>query len=287
MHDPMTVAFYIKYPWKSRYKIKDVYVKDSGYRDNFITIWHIDPEKDGTDDSCGWFLRSRHLDKDVLAKIVHEFEFDWDSTFCPSEYDKENGCDDKEDYTPDHRVYNTGWFHPNGQPNFSVTGVTLNMFYKAALQIFESKQKVNGFRYQKKASKYMQKNLFDIMYFAENSCDSLFDGITRKFERGCNEEYTPEKRKERINSMASCIYSYIMRDLRPWYKHPRWHIHHWRIQIHPLQKILRYLFVRCCKCGKRFGYNETPYGSWYGDKVFHSSCDDSCKPLKESKNELM
>lgn len=34
MYDPWTVAFSL-YP--------------------FLTIWHKDPEKDGTDDSCDWF----------------------------------------------------------------------------------------------------------------------------------------------------------------------------------------------------------------------------------------
>lgn len=49
MHDPMTVAFEIKYPWKNG-RLTDLFPK--GYRDPFITIWHVDPEKDGSDDSC-------------------------------------------------------------------------------------------------------------------------------------------------------------------------------------------------------------------------------------------
>ena len=43
MHDPMTVAFEIRYPGKR-----------NGYRDSFITIWHKDPERNGDEDSCGW-----------------------------------------------------------------------------------------------------------------------------------------------------------------------------------------------------------------------------------------
>lgn len=37
MHDPMTVAFEIPRPWP------------------LVTVWHVDPERDGTDDSCDWF----------------------------------------------------------------------------------------------------------------------------------------------------------------------------------------------------------------------------------------
>lgn len=45
MFDPLTVAFEIKYPWKGKGRL---------YRDAFITVWHKDPCKDGSDDSCDW-----------------------------------------------------------------------------------------------------------------------------------------------------------------------------------------------------------------------------------------
>lgn len=46
MYDPLTVAFEIRYPWKSRSEIP------GGYRRVFITIWHVDPEKGGDEASC-------------------------------------------------------------------------------------------------------------------------------------------------------------------------------------------------------------------------------------------
>jgi hypothetical protein len=256
MHDPMTVAFDIKYPWKDK----------TGYRNTFITIWHVDPETDRSDDSCGWFLRPRHLDKKVLDKIVKEFSFDWDGFF------------ETED-----KKYNCGLFLENGQPHFSVIGITINLFYKAALEVFRSRQKGSGYKYQKKAMRYIQRNLAEILFFAENPVDSLFNSITRKFEEGCKEEYTPQAREDRIRSMAGVVYSYIERDLRPWYKHPRWHIHHWKIQIHPLPKISRFLFDRCCICGKRFGYRESPIGNWEGNKIWHSKCDNEKKVPEQTK----
>jgi hypothetical protein len=48
MHDPMTVAFDIRYPWLG----KPCKLFPDGYRDTFITIWHVDPEKDGDESSC-------------------------------------------------------------------------------------------------------------------------------------------------------------------------------------------------------------------------------------------
>lgn len=54
MHDPMTVAFEIRQPWGGKtYPMKDG--STWHYRPALITIWHVDPERDGSDDSCGWF----------------------------------------------------------------------------------------------------------------------------------------------------------------------------------------------------------------------------------------
>lgn len=60
--------------------------------------------------------------------------------------------------------------------------------------------------------------------------------------------------------------------------HPRWHIWHWRIQIHPLQKFNRWLFSRCYRCKGGFGWNESVMGSWDGDLIWHFRCDESGKP---------
>lgn len=52
---------------------------------------------------------------------------------------------------------------------------------------------------------------------------------------------------------------------RPWYRHPRWHLHHWDIRIEPMQDVKRWLFSRCLECGKGFKYGETPCGPWAGN----------------------
>lgn len=53
------------------------------------------------------------------------------------------------------------------------------------------------------------------------------------------------------------------------------HFWHWRLQIHCLQKLWRWLFKRCAVCGKRLGYNESAIGSWSGDAIWHQKCDKS------------
>src|SRR6185369_11968379 len=43
---------------------------DTGYRETFITIWHKDPECDGSDDSCGWsYPRLNNWQKERLWNV--------------------------------------------------------------------------------------------------------------------------------------------------------------------------------------------------------------------------
>lgn len=245
MHDPSTVAFDIKYPWYRTTPFGD-------YHDPFITIWHRDPETDGSDDSCGWFPRARHGDKAVLEKVVKRFESDWDRTWI---------SDSRETYL-------CGFFSPTGQPVLSPIGITINLFFLAALEFFGNRDA---------AASFMNRHLFEIAFFAENRMDSLHESITLKFG---NED----RRDERIRSMAGIIYGWILRESRPWYRHPKWHLWHWRIQVHPWQQFRRFLLTRCCKCGKGFRYGESPTTShWDRPKVrflrgevglYHSDCNN-------------
>ena len=243
MHDPMTVAFEIKWPFGG-WKDKSGHV----YRPNLITIWHVDPETDGSDDSCGWFKRAKHGDKGILKKIEQDFTFQWD-----------------------HGVPK-GWFDEEGNPNYSTHAIVLAMFRLAANNIFG--------HWSKKADKFLNQNLFNILHFAENSCDSLYTGI--------NQIYGKEKKEQRIKEMASCVYGWVIRADLPWYRYTRWHVHHWKIQIHPLQKLRRWLLSRCSQCGKGFKWNESvcahgwdsPLPRWFeglrGEReIMHHACSSS------------
>lgn len=234
MHDPMTVAFDIKNPFAR---------KSHGYRPNLATIWHVDPERDGTDDSCGWFMRSRHGNQETLKAIVKAFEFDWDAEYG-------------------------GWFSPNGAPLYSPHAITLGMFHAAARCHFGN---------WRQADRFMRKHLLELLWFAENPTDSLHPAIIGKYGFG--------KREDRIESMAHVVYGYILRKTRPWYRSPRWHVWHWRIDVHPVQQFKRWAFSRCAGCGGRFkwGYSPTTH-TWHntgprwfrGERdVWHSECLNS------------
>jgi hypothetical protein len=204
MYDPMTVAWEIKSPWKREHKFFP-----KGYRNTLVTIWHVDPEKDGTDDSCGWFKRARHGDQEMLKKVESAFRYSWDSY-----YDNIKGKDNP-----------VGWFYKDGSPRLPVVCVVLQMFNTAAWEYF--------FYNRRKADRFLNKNLLDILLFSANNVDSLFDRITMKYEILCDEK--PD-REERIKHFASIIYAWILREEQRWYQHPRWHIHHWKFQFNFLKR---------------------------------------------------
>lgn len=146
---------------------------------------------------------------------MSDFSFEWDRVYEPS---KEDHDDDEGEFVK--KTYYRGLFKPNGDPLFSLHGIATNLFFSAAIRVFKSRRR---------ALRYLNSHLFEILFFAENTVDSMRDSILRTFEKGCGEEYTERERRERIESMSSMIYAYILRDSRPWWKHPRWHLHHWRI----------------------------------------------------------
>jgi hypothetical protein len=241
MHDPLTLAFQIKRPWPHR-----ATVGGQRYWPPLVSIWHVDPERDGSDDSCGWFMRARHGDPQALARIRAEFAFHWDADW--------------------------GWFQASdGAPRYSVFGVTLDMFYVAARRALLGRLDPHGWR---RGRDFVCRHQFDILHFAENTIDSLFPAITQ--------QYGSETREERIDYFAAVVYGCILRWNRPWYRHPRWHVHHWRVQVHPVEAFKRWAFSRCARCGKRFpwGYAPTSYGwgghgpQWFKGEpgVYHHDC---------------
>lgn len=201
-------------------------------------------------------MRAYHGNTAVLEEIQKRFGHCWDDVFEPK---KEDHDDEDGPFKP--RIYFRGLFTPNGDANFSVHAIVLNLFFVAAGVVFSKHDGRSWGRAWEKSTRFMQRNLFDILMFAENPTDSLRDSILRVFEEGCGVHYDAKKhRAERIASMASCIYGWILRESRPWWKHPRWHIHHWKIQVPQWQLARRWLFDRCAKCGGRFKWGQSAIG---------------------------
>jgi hypothetical protein len=162
MYDPLTVAFEIRSPFRD----KPCKLFPEGYRRSLITIWHRDPESDGTDDSCGWtFPRLTKKEIDFCKDLIY-----------------------------------------NENDNL--------------------------------------RHWFDQNYSPEDPQYPTLDGMSSQ-----------------VMQIMRCF----KRFQRPWYRHPKYHFWHWKIQIHDLQNLKRWLFTKCKVCGKSFKYGETGVGTWGGD----------------------
>lgn len=248
MHDPMTVAFQIRYPWyairpwtrDARRKLSRGYdsrtafesmteaeraTRDQawpdGYRNTFVIIWHNDPERDGSDDSCGWsYPNLSGRQKEMLRNAA------WGEGRDPYFL----------------RVPDKKWNGTRTEAESLYRGLVL--FVADVLRIpltFDEAARM--------ASRAVHNP--DCVDAAGRFC----------FEHGYHTNFpdtTPgskadqRHRQDHFVGVMGGIASELLRARRPWWRHPKWHVHHWRIQVQPWHTLRRMLFDRCATCGKGF-----------------------------------
>lgn len=232
MHDPMTVAFEIRRPWPKKAKTEAGRKRDKklysrrfwfdGHLPSIATIWHVDPEKKGSDDSCGWFgpqLTKRQLES--LRQIAQD-----------------------EARSP--------WFQVHEGKAIS-DPVAATVLLDGALDHVASVLRVS---IATEEAVRLRNRLL------HNGLDNLRMYLAYKTGYHGNSNNDAYWREEHAMDLFVSLARGISRLKRPWYKHPRWHIHHWQIQIHAMQTLKRWLFSRCSVCGKGFAWGYAPIGNW-------------------------
>lgn len=243
MHDPMTVAFEIRWPIPKRRVLPNGAIwKDYKI---LISVWHCDPETDGTDDSCGWPWPNL---SDRENKIIDEM-VEWDLQFPY--------------FTSDVTVQTSVMFNPKYEYRQQTAGDCLGMIAGAWDYIAWKRDK---------RRKLTVGEWWKVVSLAANPEDNLRAILSDQQTRP----------KDRATRFLWCVMRQYLGYHRPWYKHPRWHIRHWKIQCHPIQHLQRWLFSRCAGCGKRFtwGYspgakgwgNDGPRWFWSEPNVYHHEC---------------
>jgi hypothetical protein len=281
MHDPMILAHEIKYPWwhhkpwpkaarkdpepfalKRRWKELTNEQQEcrsnhwpEGYRNTFITIWHVDPERDGSDDSCGWsWPKITKKQREVLRNTAwwegqHTHflccnEKEWNGTIQEAE------CLHRGMVALVNRVLNLG-LSMDQMTRYSVEAIHVRCVGKAG-DVF----------------------CFLAGYHTNNKTDSKDD------------------RADHFHGILCNVARGLLDLKRPWYRHPKWHFWHWQFQCHPLLQLKRVLFSRCCKCGGMFHWNEScTSGQWNstGPRWFrgeeHLSCEKCSGGVSDAKAE--
>jgi hypothetical protein len=235
MHDPMTQAFQIPYPWR-KYGRKGRDEFERNYRSPFITVWHVDPERDGSDDSCGYSRPKLSADQRARISSIagDESREPWYQAFYGKKIDSPTEAETllRQAFILVGKVFSKE--HLCKPPIKRVTHAEATQWACEMLA-----NPVDNFR---------GSLAFLPGWHSNNDQD-----------RESDRKYTAEQ-------FFWCIGSYILRERRPWYRHPRWHLRHWQLQIHPLQDFKRCSFSRCATCGKGFKYGQSGWtNSWNSD----------------------
>lgn len=230
----MTVAFTIKRPWPARWPGR---IPHGWYWPALVTIWHVDPETDGTDNSCGWFLPpSTTAHRALVAELVTD---DLHFPYFSSPSVQQSGVVVDPEY--DYRELQPG----------------------DALALISTAWTMIAWRLERR-----RLTPADLVAIHDLAC-------TRQDNLRHNLVMEPGERQDTKKLLERFFYSVLrnyLRFRRPWYRKPRWHVWHWRIQIEPLLCLKRWLFSRCCVCGKRFRYGESPTSPQWdsgGPRWFH------------------
>lgn len=227
MHDPQTQAFDIKAPWKR-----------NGYRPSLLVIWHVDPEKGGSDDSCGWSYP--RLTKDQRRRIR---DFAWGEGRDPY-FLREAGKE---------------WTGSRAEAEVLYRGLVLLTARAIGIRMT-----------------FEQAALYAATHVHNGGCEDPARNFCWLPGYHCNGPDSPEKRQDYLAGVMAGIARSILAERRRWWQHPRWHVHHWKLQVPMLQQFKRWAFSRCATCGKRFRYGEAPHtASWHstGPRWFRGERD--------------
>ena len=265
MHDPNTVAFTIPYRWRNEKPFKDG--TPFRYWVPLFTIWHVDPERDGSDDSCGWSRpKLTKKQKDICKALAI------DEVISP-------------------------WFMKEEAQHIT-SAAECELLLRGAIFCVSRALKYQGYirrevsvdeatRWASLLTNNGHDNLRSSLCFLSGYHSNTYDSNLSQGKLNSAED---DKwwRERQAQNFFYCIMAYILRERRWWFQHPKWHIHHWRIKCEPLLHFKRWAFSRCSKCGKRFKFGEAPVSySWHGtgplwfkseQNIAHTSCDRNQTP---------
>ena len=249
MHDPSTVAFEIRYPWRAYRNPTNAWERK--YRASFITIWHEDPLKfEGRlgcrdDDSCGWSRVPYSAEQRDRIRKLGQQQY---STI----FGKQHAVKEGRDYA---RVC----YEPS----------TYDAVYWTWRAINHQERRQGVWQY---GTHLTARELQEIFELSSNPVDNLRVSLW------------DVKDEETCADWFMTVYRCWLRFNRPWYRHPRWHFWHWRFQVHPWQTFRRWAFSRCAGCGKRFPWGYSPVShQWHSPKPklfqsevgsYHSECSN-------------
>lgn len=217
--------------------------RNGHYRSPFITIWHVDPEKRtlGTrsDDSCGWFSPPyTEKDAEVIRKLAKD---QYSSLFA-----KKVAYEEEKSYA--YICINQDCFG------------AIYWMWRALKNTFNKKV---PWQYGVELSSKEFQYIYQLAYNPVDNFQWHMKGIMESGEKGI----------KNFEEFVFLIYRSFRSYYRPWYKHPRWHIRHWKITFPIFRDFYRKYFQKCSICGKTGFGKSAAYSDWNGTKVWCEKCN--------------
>lgn len=201
-------------------------------------VWHIDPEKPGpgnrTDNSCGWFPRD--LTPPIQKAVDQLLGGGWEG----------------ERRMVENAMLRAG---PYDARYSSIKRMPAGEGYAMALMMLTliDRLSLRGRRYHWRR---------DSEWKAQLRVQRLAQRLTLNDTDSLLEIDEPE----RFIKLLAVAYR---RDIRPWWKHPRWHVHHWKIHF-DLGRNIKRMFEPCATCRRPLGFGYSPHADHRGSH--HSEC---------------
>jgi hypothetical protein len=221
-------------------------------------VWHVDPEKPNTgnrrDDSCGWFDRTPGDYADAVDYLLNDQSFMHDVRLCLARreampYPFYEGISER---------HMTGLRLPSGD----ALALTLMVAHGLELQRWW-----NGRRGGKGAHGAGWRRVFmRRRNVVDQACDLALNPIDNL------------SAVEEPEAMIRHVAAALNRHYRPWWKHPRWHVHHWKVNVNIVRNLKR-MFQPCATCRKPLGFGYCPVSDGRG--LHHGACAGHGGPSME------
>lgn len=211
-------------------------------------VWHIDPEKRGTgnrtDDSCGWFDRTPGIFAEAVDYLLNDASLMHEVNLILAR-----------------KVETLAPFYPGiSERQISYPRLPASDCLAACLLVareLEHRRWWNGAR-------GACQNKWRQWFTRRRKVDDIATDLALNPLDNFSSIETPE-------SLIRLMAAALNRHSRPWWRHPRWHVHHWKINFNLARNIKRALFVRCHGCKKALGWNCSATSDG-GGRLFHSGC---------------
>lgn len=183
-----------------------------------VDIWHVDPERptegQRTDDSCKWFDRTPGEYATALREFINDTSDMHDVRLTLN----------RRKHAP--MAFYDGISKPNtdadrapGYPRLSQADTLA-----VVLMIARTMERSRWWR-ARRAAPMMLRPLVRIRNVSDVATDLALSSVDN-----LSSVETPE-------SLARLIAAALNRHFKPWWRHPRWHLHHWKINVALLQRL--------------------------------------------------